>query len=125
MTLKLHSTATIININEPLEHYKYIINTGILYCIVYSGNLSSTSTAVFFHCCPKFLCRTPVLLQVSAPCCPWSHPRSLFPAAPGVSPKVLALSCFFRSLLATALGLASGPCYILQLQQQFDGIKLQ
>ena len=103
MTLKLHSTATIININEPLEHYKYIINTGILYCIVYSGILSSASTAVFFHCCPKFLCRTR------------SYSRFPLPVAPGLTQgpcSLLPLGSRPKSLLFPA---SSDPCSLLHL----------
>ena len=95
MTLKLHSTATIIKINEPLEHYKYIINTGILYGIVYSGNLSSASTAVFFHCCPKFFCRTR------------SYSRFPLPVAPGLTQGPCSLLPW---------GLAQSPCSFLLLQ---------
>ena len=87
MTLKLHSTATIININEPLEHYKYIINTGILYCIVYSGifpaqALLCSSTAVRNFSAapgltPGFRSLLPLVSpKVPVPCCPWGLSQS-------------------------------------------------
>ena len=100
MTLKLHSTATMININEPLEHHKYIINTGILYSIFYSGNVSSASTAVFIHCCQKFLCRTR------------SYSRFPLPVAPGLTQGPCSLLPRPKSLLFPA---SSDPCSLLHL----------
>ena len=96
MTLKLHSTATIININEPLEHYKYIINTGILYCI-----------ASFQH---KHCCVLPLLSEISLP-----HSRFPLPVAPGLTQgpcSLLPLGSLPKSLLFPA---SSDPCSLLHL----------